>query len=266
MAALDFPSAPTVGQQYFAPNGAIYAWDGEAWTGSGAPTGTAAGGDLTGTYPDPLIGAAKVTRAKTATDLWLSPIPAGGDVGRFLGVAAGPTLTWTTAGGGGAPSGPAGGDLTGSYPDPTIAAGAVSNVEISDVAWSKITGAPAAFPPTGTATGDLTGSYPGPTIAAGAVGNAEIADVAWGKITGAPTILQFSANVTPTGTRPGTAFTVPQLGGANPVAILAVLNGLVLDQVTGAPAAVDEFRLVGTALTTSITVLAADKFKVFLWY
>jgi hypothetical protein len=76
----------------------------------------------------------------------------------------------------------------------------------------------------------------------------------------------MAANVTPTGTRPGTSFTVPQLAGVDPTAILAVVNGLVLDQVAGAPAAVDECRLVGTTLTTGLTVTATDKFKVYLWY
>jgi hypothetical protein len=87
------------------------------------------------------------------------------------------------------PSGPAGGDLTGTYPNPTIAAGAVGNAEISDVAYSKVTGAPTiptTLPPTGPAGGDLTGTYPNPTIGPGAVGNAEISDVAWSKIVGAP--------------------------------------------------------------------------------
>jgi hypothetical protein len=158
MAALEFPSAPTVGQHYFAANGVIYIWDGEVWGGSAAPSTTAAGGDLTGTYPAPLI-----------------------------------------------------------------AAGAVGDAEISDVAWTKVTGAP-------------------PSMSAAML-----------------------ANVTPTGTRPTTAFTVPQLAGADPVAILAVLNGLVLDQV-GSPAANDECSLVGTTLTTVRTITSTDKLKVFLWY
>jgi len=47
MAALDFPSSPTSGQQYAAPNGVTYQWDGAAWVTTGGPanvwtdTGTA---------------------------------------------------------------------------------------------------------------------------------------------------------------------------------------------------------------------------------
>src|SRR5215467_5217633 len=47
MAVLDFPSSPTTGQQYAAPNGVTYQWDGAAWVTTGGPanvwtdTGTA---------------------------------------------------------------------------------------------------------------------------------------------------------------------------------------------------------------------------------
>src|SRR5215475_10780838 len=37
MAALDFPNSPTTNQQYAAPNGVTYQWDGAAWIAAGGP-------------------------------------------------------------------------------------------------------------------------------------------------------------------------------------------------------------------------------------
>jgi hypothetical protein len=49
MAALDFPNSPTLNQQYAAPNGVTYQWDGAAWIVTGGPPGqlwTASGATL----------------------------------------------------------------------------------------------------------------------------------------------------------------------------------------------------------------------------
>jgi hypothetical protein len=103
---------------------------------SGSIDGVTAGGDLTGTYPNPVIAAGKVTSNKildgTLLTADISPLLVGGAAGtpslRALGTgalqaAAGndPRLSDART-----PTGAAAGDLAGSYPDPTLGAKVVA--------------------------------------------------------------------------------------------------------------------------------------------
>src|SRR6187399_1284586 len=144
------------------------------------PNGTA-GGDLIGSYPNPIINNGTINTSKLADNSVTNTKVADNAITTSKIVDASVTSAKLAAGVipiSLPPSGTAGGDLIGSYPNPAINNGAITSTKLADnaITTSKIVDAsvtsaklaagviPTSLPPNGTAGGDLIGSYPNPVV------------------------------------------------------------------------------------------------------
>ncbi len=124
------------------------------------PPSGSAGGDLSGTYPDPTV--------SRVDGVDVSGTPSSG---QLLTALSGVAATWANPPG---PAGAAGGDLGGTYPDPTVEqlqgaitlSGTPATGEVLTATGSGSANwqAPPGGAPTGPAGGDLSGSYPDPSV------------------------------------------------------------------------------------------------------
>ena len=145
-------------------------------------TGTA-GGDLTGTFPNPIIGSNVIGSTKIIDGAVTTQKVADGAI-TLSKLAPGVIPTSLPI------NGTAGGDLEGTYPSPSVAANAITTPKVNDgaittpkvadgaITLSKLAPGviPTSLPINGTAGGDLEGLFPNPSVAANAITTPKVLD------------------------------------------------------------------------------------------